>query len=181
MAGAMSDPSNCTPAVRGPLIVTAELGAPDFAWFDRQRRLYFPPERNRLPAHLTMFHALPPSLEQEVGARLKTETAVPSPHATIAGLMNLGGGVAYRIVSDELDAIRESIARHFHGSLTAQDAGGWRPHVTIQNKVPPREARDLLDRLARNFNARPLAIRGLALHRYLNGPWEPLARWRFRG
>ena len=44
----------------GALIVTAAMGAEDFAWLDRQRRAYFPPERNQLSAHLTMFHALPP-------------------------------------------------------------------------------------------------------------------------
>ena len=48
----------------GPLIVTAELGPADFAWLDAQRRAHFPPERNQLAAHLTMFHALPPSLEE---------------------------------------------------------------------------------------------------------------------
>ena len=57
--------------------------------------------------------------------------------------MDLGGGVAFRVVSDELDAIRDDIADHFHGLLCAQDAAGWRPHVTIQNKVAPREARAL--------------------------------------
>ena len=164
----------------GALIVTAELGASDFAWLDGERRRYFPPERNQLPAHLTMFHALAPSLEPDVRARLKLEAAAPPPRAIVAGLINLGGGVAYRIVSDELDAIRESIAGHFHGSLTVQDAGGWRPHVTIQNKVPPAEARDLFNRLERDFTPRPLAIRGLALHRYLGGPWEALGRWPFR-
>jgi hypothetical protein len=164
----------------GALIVTAELGAADFAWLDGERRSYFPPERNQLPAHLTMFHALPPSVESEVRVRLKQEAAAPPPRATVGGLMNLGGGVAYWIVSDDLESIRDSIADHFHGSLTAQDAGGWRPHVTIQNKVAPVEARNLLGRLERDFVPRPLAIHGLALHRYQDGPWETLGRWPFR-
>ena len=54
----------------GALIVTAEMGAEEFAWLDSLRRRHFPPERNQLPAHLTMFHALPPSAEGEVRARL---------------------------------------------------------------------------------------------------------------
>jgi len=41
----------------GPLIVTAELAPEDFAWLDALRRHHFPPERNQLRAHLTMFHA----------------------------------------------------------------------------------------------------------------------------
>ena len=164
----------------GPLIVTAELGPADFAWLDAQRRAHFPPERNQLAAHLTMFHALPPSLEEEVRARLRLATAAPPPDATIAGLLNLGGGVAYRVVSPALNSIRTSIADHFHGALTAQDAGGWRAHVTIQNKVTSGRAKGLFDELGRNFQPRPLAIRGLTLNRYLGGPWEPLGRFAFR-
>jgi hypothetical protein len=164
------------------LIVTAELGAGDFAWLDSQRRRYFPPERNQLPAHLTMFHALPPSAEAEARALLATLAAQePPPTAMVAGLMNLGGGVAYRIVSDTLDRIREELANAFHGLLSAQDGGGWRPHVTIQNKVAPRIARALLAELEPQFEPRPLAIRGLGLHRYLGGPWEQLALYPFRG
>jgi hypothetical protein len=165
----------------GALIVTAELGEADFAWLDRERRLYFPPERNQLRAHLTMFHALPPSLEAEVRDQLKVQCAAPRPEATIAGLINLGGGVAYRVVSPELDTIRDNIAARFHGSLTPQDAGGWRAHVTIQNKVSAGEAKALIEQLDRQFRPSPLAIRGLALNRYLDGPWEPLGRWAFRG
>ena len=95
--------------------------------------------------------------------------------------MDLGGGVAFRIVSDELDYVREEIADHFHGLLSAQDSGGWRPHVTIQNKVPPKQARALIADIERSFHPRPLGIAGLALHHYRDGPWETLARYPFRG
>jgi hypothetical protein len=46
----------------GPLIVTVLMAAPDQAWFDRLRIAHFPPERNHLAAHLTLFHAIPPML-----------------------------------------------------------------------------------------------------------------------
>jgi hypothetical protein len=94
--------------------------------------------------------------------------------------MDLGGGVAFRVVSDDLDRIREKLAEAFHGMLGAQDQGGWRPHVTIQNKVSIREARLLLDALAAGFAPRPLAVSGLGLHRYHRGPWETLQVWPFR-
>jgi hypothetical protein len=165
----------------GALIVTAALGAEDFAWLDGQRRAYFPPERNQLSAHLTMFHALPPSAEAEAGRVLAREAAGPAPRAVIAGLMNLGRGVAYRIVSDELEAIRRSVADQFRGLLTAQDSQGWRPHVTVQNKAEPSAAKALLRELEASFQPRPLRIAGLELHRYLGGPWEQLGRWSFRG
>jgi hypothetical protein len=164
----------------GALIVTAELAPPDLAWLDDLRRAHYPPERNRLPAHLTMFHALPPSLENEARHRLSIVTKTKPPKAVVAGVIDLGGGVAFRIVSEELDAIRAQLSEAFHGMLGAQDAGGWRPHVTIQNKVPVREARKLIDALEASFHPRPLGIRGLGLHRYLDGPWEKLQCWNFR-
>jgi len=166
--------------VSGALIVTAELGAEDFRWLDSLRRKYFPPERNQLAAHLTIFHALPPSAEAEVRHRLSELTGQRPPTAFVSGLMNLGGGVAYRVASDDLDRIRMQLTEAFHGLLTAQDAGGWQPHVTIQNKVAPKAARALLEELERNFESRPLAISGLGLHRYLGGPWERLRTFPFR-
>lgn len=165
----------------GALIVTAELGAQDLAWLDRLRRAHYPPERNRLPAHLTMFHALPPSAESEICARLKAAAADgPRPKASIEGLMNLGGGVAFRVVSPDLDRLRGELANGLHGLLSAQDSGGWRPHVTIQNKVPAKVARALLEQLQGEFRPRLLEIGGLALHRYLDGPWETLSVFAFR-
>ena len=164
----------------GALIVTAELGAEDRAWLDGLRRAHFPPERNQLTAHLTMFHALLPSAEAEVRSRLKAAACVPRPKASLDGLMDLGGGVAFRVVSEDLDRVRRELSADLHGLLSAQDAGGWRPHVTIQNKVPPRVARALLELLQAGFRPKPLEISGLALHRYLGGPWETLAAYPFR-
>jgi hypothetical protein len=127
-----------------------------------------------------MFHALPPSLEGEARHRLAQAASTKAPRAIIAGLMDLGGGVAFRVVSEDLDRIRHDLVDAFHGMLGAQDSGGWRPHVTIQNKVPVREARQLLEALEASFQPRPLGIRGLGLHRYLGGPWETLHIWSFR-
>lgn len=165
----------------GALIVTAQMGAEDFAWLDALRRRLYPPERNRVPAHLTMFHTLTPSAEHEARRRLAGHSARPAPTARIVGLMDLGGGIAFRVVSDELDAIRDELAEDLHGLLGAPDSGGWRPHVTIQNKVAPKAARELLRSLERDFQPRPLRIAGLGLHRYLGGPWKTLAIYKFRG
>jgi len=134
-----------------------------------------------LSAHLTLFHALPPSLEGEVMAALRDEARGPSPRATLSAPYSLGNGVAYRILSNDLDDLRERLADRFHGSLSAQDGHGFRPHVTIQNKVEARFARALLNELAAAHHDRPLAIPALSLHRYLGGPWQSLGRFAFRG
>ncbi|HEU0310442.1 MAG TPA: 2'-5' RNA ligase family protein, partial [Sphingomicrobium sp.] len=94
----------------GPLIVTAEFARDDHAWLEGLRRAHYPPELNRVPVHLTMFQGLPPSTVEEVKQQLARHAGAPPPRATIAGLMNLSGGVAFRIVSEELEAIREEVA-----------------------------------------------------------------------
>ena len=163
------------------LIVTADFAPDDFAWLEGLRRRHYPMERNQVPVHLTMFHALPPSALDEAKRALSLAARMPAPRADMAGLMDLGGGVAFRVVSDDLDRIREDLADLLHGLLGAQDNAGWRPHVTIQNKVAPRAARQLLEELERSFVPRSLGIAGLSLHRYIGGPWEPIGRYSFRG
>jgi len=167
--------------VAGPLIVTADFSADDFSWLEGLRRAHYPAEQNRVPVHLTMFQGLPPSAVEEVRQQLAIHAAAAPPKAMIAGLMNLSTGVAYRVVSDELEAICDAIADHFHGMLSAPDAAGWRPHITIQNKVAPRGARGLLAALESDFRPRPVAISGLGLYRYVGGPWEKVAAYPFRG
>ena len=167
-------------AVGAPIIVSALFAPADFAYLDGLRRQYFPPERNVIAAHLTMFHHLSPELAAELKLRLVAETrGVPPPRARIAGLINLGRGVAFRIESPELEAVRARLAEAFATMLTPQDRVGWRPHVTIQNKVLPAQAKALLTSLNAGFSPRPLAIAGLASWWYRGGPWEPLSRDMF--
>ncbi len=166
---------------RAPLIVTAMFGPGDDGWLQQARRDHFPPERNKVPAHLTLFHHLPPDMARELAQRLAAATAGPPPRATLASVIDLGQGTAYRVESEELEAIREEIATAFHGLLIPQDQARWRPHITIQNKVEPRVAKALQQRLRANFEPRPLSIRALASWRYLDGPWEQVREHSFRG
>ena len=133
-----------------------------------------------MPAHLTLFHHLPPGVGRELGRRLAEATAAPPPRAAIVGVMDLGEGTAFRVESDELAEIREALAEAFHGLLTPQDMAPWRPHITIQNKVAPREAKALQQRLRAGFEPRSLVIRALASWRYEGGPWAPLGAHAFR-
>jgi 2'-5' RNA ligase len=164
-----------------PLIVTATFGDGDNGWLQQLRRTHYPADRNRVPAHLTLFRQLPPSAEAEIVRRLAAHAAEPPPPAQISGVMDLGEGTALRVESEALEHIREDLAASLQGLLTAQDQGPWTPHVTIQNKVEPREARRLQQQLRATFERRPVAIRGLALWRYRDGPWEPVRSWSFRG
>lgn len=165
-----------------PFIVTAELPADLFRWANRLRQMHFPPERNHLAAHVTLFHALAPSLRDELPAVLaRIAGEYSAPQAELTGLMNLGKGTALALTSATMLAIRAEIADLFHGMLTAQDQHKPRLHVTIQNKVTPEAARALQADLAATVEPRRFAFTGLGLHRYCNPHWEAVGVWPFRG
>jgi len=164
-----------------PLIVTAELPADLFAIAEGLRRRHYPPERNQAAAHVTLFHALPPSSEAEVRAALAALAAGPRPRGRLLGAMSLGTGTALELASPDMLALRAELADRFHGLLSAQDDHLPRLHVTIQNKVTSREAKALQAELAESLEPRDFAFAGLALHAYRGGPWELLKRWSFRG
>jgi hypothetical protein len=162
-----------------PIIVSALFGAEDHRWLDDQRRQHFPPDRNVLAAHLTLFHHLPPSVADELCDRLRDECRASAPVADITSVMSLGAGTAYRVRSPELEHLRERLAAAFEPLLIPQDLAVWHPHVTIQNKVKPAAARALKAQLETDFRPRPIAIAGLSAWWYRGGPWEPIAAYRF--
>ncbi|MET0372800.1 MAG: 2'-5' RNA ligase family protein [Rhizorhabdus sp.] len=167
-------------SANAPIIVTALMGPDDFAWADGLRRAHFPAERNQLPAHLTMFHHLPPSALDMLKRLLAMEARVAVPPAVrITRLLPLGRGVALGVESPGLSAVRSQIADAMQGLLTPQDQAAWRPHITIQNKVAPSAARALLQALSADFQPRSLSLTGFAAYWYRGGPWEPIAEYKF--
>jgi hypothetical protein len=169
-----------------PFILTAAL-PPDIAgWAEGLRRAHFPPEKNHLHAHVTLFHAFAPSLLEELRdfmPHIAGEFAPPE--GAVKGVMDLGKGTAIALEAPQLLALRALIAEHFHGSLTAQDLHEPRPHITIQNKVSKDDARALQARLApaiAQWAARGrFVFPALELWHYRGGPWERVKTCAFRG
>ena len=165
-----------------PLILTAELPPDLHRWATELRRAHFPPERNYLEAHCTLFHALPAQAENELRAFLARIAGEYGPvPAWLTEVMSLGRGTALRIASPDMLDLRAIIAERFRGLLIAQDSHAPRLHVTIQNKVGPEAARALQARLAGEIAPRDFAFPGMALFRYRGGPWEAVRRFAFRG
>lgn len=165
-----------------PLILTAELPPGLHRRFTGLRRAHYPPERNVLEAHVTLFHALPPMVESELAELLGRIAAESAPaRGRVEGVMRYDQGTAIALTSPGLLELRDTIADSFHGLLTVQDSHRPRLHVTVQNKVSPREAKRLQAVLEGVIAAESFAFPGLALHRYRGGPWEFVRRWAFRG
>ena len=163
-----------------PLILTAALDEGAFAWFDDLRRTHFPPHRNRVPAHLTLFHALPGDEEPAIAAWVKAACQRRAPmKLDVRGPWSIGRGVAYRLASAELDDFRQELVNAFRPWLTAQDQAPFRPHITIQNKVEPAAARHLLEHLQQEFEPFDIVAQGVQVWRYMGGPWEPVAEIAF--
>lgn len=169
-----------------PFILTAAL-PPDLAGFaEGLRRTHYPPERNHLPAHVTLFHSFAPSLLEELRdflPRIAAEFAPPQ--GAVSGVMDIGKGTAIALEAPQLLILRGLIAEHFHGSLTSQDLHEPRPHITIQNKVTKHEARELQASL--HPVVAPWVAKGwfsfpaLELWHYRGGPWERVKTCAFRG
>ena len=162
-----------------PLVLTVQLDPAAQARFDALRRAHFPPERNHLAAHVTLFHALPGEREDQLRADVAQAARHPPYDLQVVRVRSLGRGVAYDLRSPELAAQRAELARRWAPWLTPQDARPHAPHVTVQNKVDPAAARSLLAQLQAGFVPHAVQATGLALWRYLGGPWEPLAAYLF--
>jgi 2'-5' RNA ligase len=163
-----------------PLILTLALDGATFARLDGLRRRYFPPERNVVPAHLTLFHALPGENAAQIRRELAEICARQKAFGIEAvGLRSLGNGVAMAFSSAELVRLRQALAREWRDWLTAQDSAKIAPHVTIQNKVGADVARTTLRELEAEFRPFTARAEGLNLWRYLGGPWGPEKAFRF--
>jgi 2'-5' RNA ligase len=169
-------------AAAAALILTLAFDEPAFAYFERLRQRHFPPERNFLPAHLTLFHHLSGVERPAIEAELAALAAVQAPLVLeVDGVRFLGRGVAFTLHSPGLARVRQRLAAAWQPWLGAQDRQPFRPHVTIQNKVDPDSARELRDLLLAGFGPFAVEGRGLRLWRYLGGPWEALLEVPFAG
>jgi 2'-5' RNA ligase len=163
-----------------PLVLTALLDERAAGFFTAQRQKYFPPERNFLEAHLTLFHQLPPDHEA-VTRLIETACFQNRPFTMqVTQVVHTGRGVAYKIESPALIQLHATLRRQWLPLLTLQDRQGLWPHVTVQNKVPPAAAKALQQQLQRSFQPFEVKAEGLVLWEYINGPWRHYKTFFFK-
>jgi len=98
-----------------PLILTAQLPDGLQGWATALRTAHFPPERNYLAAHVTLFHALPGFCEAEVVQQVRQLAKEFAPvEARIVGIMSLGGGTAIRLESEGILRLRAMLAEQLY-------------------------------------------------------------------
>lgn len=152
------------------------------AYFDGLRDAHFPPERNFLRAHVTLFHALPGERLAEIGEALgRMACGFGTLEGRVWRVRSLGRGVAFDVECPPLARLRAPLL-DAGWAVTGQDAQRrWRPHITVQNKVDPEVARRTLAELAEPFIERPIRFTGLTLWEYLGGPWGLVGEFPFGG
>lgn len=160
-----------------PLIVSLLLDEQTQSRFEAERTRLFPAGRLKVGAHVTLFHALPMHLRDDVSAALSDASRREALHVQVHDVYSLDRGVAYRLVSHELERLHSGWQARWREHLTRQDAQPLHAHATVQNKVTGSLARRTLDDLRAAFT--PWTAHGVAfeLWRYDDGPWTPLDRF----
>ena len=153
-------------------IVTLALDAPSFARLSAMRELYFPPERNFIPAHLTLLHRVAARQLDRLDAAWPALRELGPVSLRYAGVRLLGRGVAIGIESNALRTLRAKVMETMGDEFSRQDLQAFHPHVTVQNKVPPPDAAQLYERLSASFQKWNGYGEGLLIWRYLGGPWQ---------
>ena len=159
-------------------ISTLRFDGASQAHFEQMRQRYFPPERNLIPAHLTLFHTLPDTPETSEKLQAIADSVEPFP-LQVTGLRSLGRGVAYTLLSPELQALHRRLSSDFEPYLSAQDHQKFQPHVVIQNKATPEQARNLMAILQPAFRPFEVLAQGMDLWHYLGGPWQHVRTFAF--
>lgn len=149
-------------------------------FFNSLRKKYFPPSLNCIDAHLTLFHALPN--ENDIVDTVKDlcnhqESFV----VEIKEVVSIGKGTAYKTESTELAQLHKSLQNKWQQFLSPQDRQKLWPHITVQNKVTPEEARKVLHELKSSFVPFSAMATGLQLWEYLGGPWKLIENFVFAG
>ena len=152
-------------------VLTLRLDEISQAFFEKMRQVHFAPERNQIPAHLTLFHQLPET--RDVLASLEAAAdAQPAFSADVTGLRSIGRGVAYTLASPVLLEVHRRLTSSLDQYLIPQDRQRFSPHVVIQNKVTGDQARALLQTLQPKFRRWTVLAVGLDVWQYLGGPWQ---------
>ncbi|GAA5948570.1 hypothetical protein JCM3765_004930 [Sporobolomyces pararoseus] len=152
------------------------------------RKRYFPAHRLKVPAHLTLFHALPHSRLEDIKQSLDKVSGQTKAFKVSAGKVFKMGEQGVAI--DPGMGIEEG--RQLHGELkkdwkeflSQQDSKTFRAHWTIVNKEDDKEKvvkalREVIE-WEKQGGAKEGEADGLVLWRYNHGEWVFEKEWDFQ-
>ncbi|TNY22382.1 2'-5' RNA ligase superfamily-domain-containing protein [Rhodotorula diobovata] len=159
-------------------VLTLRLSPPLHDALNALRTRYFPAERLKVPAHLTLFHALPHSQLDHVVAVAGSVAHGTKPFRVTTGeaflLGKNGVAVAPGRGTEQGARVHAQLREEWSGFLSKQDAKGFKAHWTVQNKVDDEDkvyaAFDEVKAWTREKGAEGEA-NGLVLWRYARGHW----------
>jgi hypothetical protein len=136
------------PIPKNPLILTLTLDKSTHAFLTQLRSKYFPPSRNFLSAHVTLFHAIPPHRVGELDRELDSicsstegwDVFVGEPRkmgakGVLVNVRERPSGTVEQIHHDLLTFLKRGV-KEDKDKLTDQDARSLgKPHVTVLNKA----------------------------------------------
>lgn len=176
------------------LLTTSKLEAT----MDALRKQYYAPYLNRLPAHLTLFHALPGSkLVDSVLPTITSVVAKTSPYLIYAAnTTRMARGVL--VSAHHLSPVNWT--KSIHGEmrhawwefLSKQDRAKVQLHWTVMNKMQDvakvGKAAAEIEAMLKEKNARPEtqrdvqgSVEGLVLWKYDKGEWRDPRKFLFEG
>ncbi len=107
--------------IKPPLILTLSIEKEALLFFNTLRQKHFPPSRNFIDAHLTLFHALPN--EASIVTVAKDICNLQNPFMlSVEKPVSIGKGVAYKIESNELMQIHKEFQNKWRDFLSPQDS-----------------------------------------------------------
>ncbi|WP_133396832.1 2'-5' RNA ligase family protein [Palleronia sediminis] len=164
------------------LILTLGFDAPSFARLEPLRQRHFPPARNFIPVHVTLFQQLPSDAIARVLADLAAAAArhAPLPFAA-TGIVDFGGGAAVALDCPPARALHCDLRDAWRDMLSTSDDRARKLHATVQNKVDRDTARATQAQLRAGFTPWSGVFDALRLWHYRGGPWEDAGTFPFRG
>ena len=125
-----------------PLILTLTLEPALADPLNALRRKHFPPERNFLDAHVTLFHALPGEHEETVRRGLEALcAATPAFGVRVPRVRQWGKGVFAELSSPDLLTFRQDLAARWDDLLTPQE---YQVAITVASGATNRETANAL-------------------------------------
>ncbi|GAA5935856.1 2'-5' RNA ligase family protein [Sporobolomyces koalae] len=165
------------------LRISSELHDP----INELRKHYFPAHRLKVPAHLTLFHALPHSRIDDVKQTLdRVSKATHKFKVTSGKVFKMGEqGVAIDPAegTEQGKRLHGELKKDWHEFLSQQDSKSFRAHWTIMNKEDDKEKVEKALQECREWEREGEKVgqaTGLVLWRYNHGEWVFEQEWDFQ-